>query len=225
VPPMEQFANKSSFTGRPIVPFRMEKILPEYQYTPYTTEAAKILGSLVGSIPHFKHSDFASPPVIENYFRAWAGGAGQYALKLADELMIASGGVADPIKPIATLADIPFIKAFVIRHPSSGTQPIIDFYEEFDKRNKTLNTFRLLAKRGDPEALEFFEENEADVIDLSGIANALSTMNGFVHRVMATKDIDPKEKRQLIDTMYYKMTETAKSGNRLFKEIDERAKK
>src|ERR1035437_4015287 len=35
-PMVEQYANRSTFTDRTLVPDHMEKGLPEYQYTPYT---------------------------------------------------------------------------------------------------------------------------------------------------------------------------------------------
>jgi hypothetical protein len=45
-PVIEQFANRSTLTNRPLVPASMEGQLPEYQYTDYTTETAKALGKI-----------------------------------------------------------------------------------------------------------------------------------------------------------------------------------
>ena len=36
-----------------------------------------------------------------------------------------------PIKPADTLADMPIIKAFIVRNPSGGSEHIEDFYKNY----------------------------------------------------------------------------------------------
>lgn len=67
---VEQFANRSTFTGAPIIPFANEGLLPELQYSAHTTELGKALGRLVGYVPGMADSKVASPAVLENYIRA-----------------------------------------------------------------------------------------------------------------------------------------------------------
>ena len=50
-PMVEQYANRSTMTDRTLIPADQEKHLPEYQYTPYTTELAKRLGQIVAAFP------------------------------------------------------------------------------------------------------------------------------------------------------------------------------
>jgi hypothetical protein len=50
-PIVDQFANRSLFTGAPLIPAAQEKMLPEYQYTEYTTELAKAIGQIMGAFP------------------------------------------------------------------------------------------------------------------------------------------------------------------------------
>ena len=80
-PIVEQFANRSTFTNRTLIPSAQEKYLPEYQYTPYTTELTKSLGKIIGAFPGISqlkmdNSGFGgtakaltSPILMENYIR------------------------------------------------------------------------------------------------------------------------------------------------------------
>ena len=227
VPVVEQFANRSTFTGNPIVPASMEGILPEYQYTDYTSESGKLLGKFAATMPGLKDTSFSSPAVIENYIRAWSGTLGMYALKLADQALISTGTVPDPVKPASTLADIPVIKAFVIRYPSAGAQSIQDFYDAYEKTNTRLNTIKFLAHSGDVKsALDLMkvQQSENDMFLLTGIKEALATQTKYVRLVNQNPQITPSEKRQLIDGVYYMMIQSAKQGNELMNQVHSRLK-
>jgi len=227
VPIVEQFANRSTFTGNPIIPQSMEGILPEYQYTDYTTESAKLLGKFATVMPGFKDSSLSSPAVIENYVRAWSGQLGQYALKLADQSLIQSGAIPDPVKPASTLADIPAVKAFVIRYPSAGAQSIQDFYDAYDKTNTRINTIKYLAKSGDVQAaMDVLKvaQSENDLFRLQGIKEALATQTKYIRLVSKNPDIKPEEKRQLIDGVYYMMIQAAHQGNQVMDSMNQQLK-
>jgi hypothetical protein len=104
-PIVDQFANRSLFTGAPLIPAAQEKLLPEYQYTEYTTETAKALGQILGAFPGLRERSSAmkirlsgawpgrSPrrSLVENYVRSWTGGLGMYTLQLADKALRESG--------------------------------------------------------------------------------------------------------------------------------------
>lgn len=227
VPVLEQFANRSTFTGNPIIPSSMENVLPEYQYTDYTTESGKLLGKFAATMPGMKDNSLSSPAVIENYVRAWSGQLGMYALKLADQALISTGTIPDPVKPASTLADIPVIKSFVIRYPSSGAQSIQDFYDAYEKINTRLNTIKFLAHSGDVQSavdLMKVQQSENDVFLLSGIKDALSTQTKYLRLVAKNPQITPDEKRQLIDGVYYMMIQSAKRGNQLMDQMTSKLK-
>lgn len=226
VPMIETFANRSIFLDRPVVPYGTEELLPEYQYSEYTSDAAKLLGRFAAQVPGGKFSKAASPAIIENFIRGWTGGTGQYALKIADDLLIKAGVVPDPVKPISTLADIPIIKGFVVRYPSAGAQSIQDFYDEVSRREVIFNTIKELAKRGEAELVEReleqlgVKDNPAKLVTLSQMKSALSNLNKIVRMTYKNPDIKPEEKRQLIDGYYYTMVQIAKQGNKVFLELE-----
>lgn len=236
-PVIEQFANKSLFTGGKIVPSSTEGLLPEVQYQPYTTELAKALGKIVGTLPTFnKPGTVASPSIMENYIRQWSGGLGMYAVQLADAGLRKAGVLPDPVMPVATLADIPFIKAFVVRYPSAGAQPIQDFYDRFESKMQVLNTMKYLTKSGDVTASIKLANMNPDAIggQLTGIKNALANQQKFIQLVYKNPmtDKDPatltaaerqnigEQKRQLIESAYYQMINTARMGNTIMRQLD-----
>lgn len=220
----EQRTNKTFFTDSKIVPSYLEGIAPEYQYAEYTSESAKQLGKLVKMMPgvgNVKPGELsiASPMVIENYARAWSGNLGGYALQLADKALIKTGVVPDPVKPASTLADIPVVKAFVVRYPSASAQSIQDFYDKEAKAQMTYDTIRHLAKTGDFEAVQKEMALSEGSVRLQGIKQALTTQSQFIRLVNKNPDYTASDKRQIIDGVYYGMIETAKNGNDILNEL------
>lgn len=219
-PAIEQYFNKSFFTGNDIVPYHLKDLFPEYQFVEYTSETAKTLGSLVATID--KQSPFASPVTIDNYLRSWGGSLGQYALQLADQGLKKAGIAEDIPAPSLTLADIPFVKSFAVRYPSAGAASIQDFYDNYDKTNSTIKTIKHLAKQGDFENLEkelSLEENRHNMQRLDGIKRGISTQRQFISQINRDPGMSPDEKRQMIDGIYLMMIEISKQGNTLMEDI------
>ncbi len=228
-PVMEQWANKSLFTGNKIVSSIAEKNLPTYQYNEYTTESAKALGKMIRVLPGSESGDLpiSSPAVIENYIRSWSGNVGTYVMQVADKALAATGAIVPPIKPTDTVADIPFVKAFVIRYPSSGAQPIQDFYDEYKKHEKYVNTVEFLRKTGDFQGLEkelSNPETQDMLVRLKGINDGLGKLAHTVRVIYNNSEFTADDKRQQIDGLYYLMIETARQGNELGREIEKSQK-
>lgn len=221
VPVVEQFANRSLFTGAPLIPPSAEKLLPEYQYSQYTTETTKALGQIVGQVPYLGDTSFASPAIVENYVRQWSGGLGMYAIQLADKALREAGVVNDPSKPSMALADMPIVKAFTVRNPAGGSKSIQDFYDRYDKSKRVMNTISAMAKDGDFEAVEkLTNANPNAMATLDDIQASISNMQAFIKLIYKNPDMEPDEKRQLIDATYYQMTSTAKLGNDTMDELN-----
>lgn len=221
-PPLEQFANKSTLTGAPLIPGYLEHMVPEYQYKPYTTQLTRALGKLVG---YFTRDTFvsqaASPVVIDNYIRGWTGGLGNYALQLIDAGLRKSGVLPDPPRPSDTLADLPLVRGFTIRHPSPGNQQIRDFYERFNRNETILNTIRKLAAGGDITAAQReLQINPDALLVLRDTRDAIGNAASFARMIDSHPTMDPDEKRQLIDMAYFQMIHMATQGNQQMDQIE-----
>lgn len=232
-PILEQSANRVQYTGRTLIPQPLEKQLPEYQYANYTTELAKKLGQVIGAFPGIEEAKteqagqigpgaaraLSSPMLIENYVRGWTGSLGMYAMKAADLAGRKMDLLADPAHAPATLADYPIIRAFVARYPSANAQPISDFYEGYERNKIYYDTFMAQAKEGNVGALERIQK--AGGMQMFSQLDDMKKVLGDHFTMIRTIDADPKmqpyEKRQLIDSLYYAMIQMGKQGNTVLK--------
>jgi hypothetical protein len=232
-PMIEQFSNKSLLTGGNLISEPLTKMSPEFQYNPYTSETSKILGSVIAHVPwigEIGHGNItlASPLIVQNYIRAWTGGMGMYALDVADKALEKAGITEAKVRPWSNdwrrnLADIPFIKAFVVRYPSAGAQPIQDFYENFQKAQTRLANVQGLAKRGEIGTLQKYMASpqfEQHVLSMGQVQKALGMQNKMVSLIYANPTIPPDEKRQQIDGLYYMMISEAKAANEAMRAVD-----
>lgn len=219
IPIIEQFANKSTFTGAPVVPGHLEKGAPEVQYTEYTSETAKLLGKLIAPVAfHVGDLSVASPMVIDNYVRAWTGSLGSDILRIADEGLYKAHVVPEPLKPTATLADIPIIKAFVVRYPASNMRSITDFQEKYQAHQQLMSTIAIKQAKGDiagAMAMRVAQENQVTLLKIDGLHLAVNRVKQAIERTYQNPTIAPDQKRQLIDGLYVQMSEFAKAGNQM----------
>jgi hypothetical protein len=235
-PFLEDSANENFFFERPIVPYSMEKILPEYQYTEYTSATAKLIAQsyakLRESVGIFEMigPNLDSPLKVENYIRAWTGGLGQYVLNILDYSFKQIGVTNPPIQPwsdnwVRNLADIPIIKAFVIRHPSSTAEPINKFWKLYKPIAREVETFeKLMADNNIEEAMKVWNRIDPELLYLIELAKPLKEMGDIVQLIYLNDGISPNDKRQLIDQFYGDMISIAKEALRIKKTVKKREK-
>jgi hypothetical protein len=234
-PMIEQFANKSSFTGSALIPQYLEKQLPEYQYTPYTTETAKKLGQLIGAFPGVKDASMSDAPLasgvaralttpilLENYLRAFTGGMGMYALQIADSALRSQGLVPNKVRPDDTLADIPVVRAFVVRYPSASTDSIQHFYTEYTQNQRYFTSWKTQAQEGNVEAAQRIQAagGMRMFLQLDQMHAAMGKQAKMIRDIDQNPQITSKEKRQLIDTLYYGQIQLAQQGLGILSQAD-----
>ncbi|MBX9905503.1 MAG: hypothetical protein K2Y31_14210 [Burkholderiales bacterium] len=154
--PMEMWANRSMFTGRPIVSEGLERLDPELQYTAGTSLAAREAGEALG----------VSPARIDHAIRGFFGTMGVYVTALADLAIRPLGDY--PIKPSATVREIPIVRAFTHDPTSPNSRYVAEFYEALSKARKADATLRQL-QGGKADA--YYEKNK-ELIDAAPILNS-----------------------------------------------------
>ena len=218
-PVIEAFSNRSLFTKQPIVPRSLEGLLPEYQYTEYTSETSKILGKLIRQISG-EYSGVSSPVRIESTINNWTGTLGRTFTSVLDKALISSGVIDDPIKPEQTLADIPVIRAFVVRNPSASSEYITTFYDKYEKVNKIFNSIDTLQKAGNfEEANKLLTNLPVEATVLKSTYRLVQDLDKRVRDTYNSKFLSPNEKRQLIDEMYRNMIDISKYSLDAIKDI------
>lgn len=221
-PVLDQYSNKQSFTGRPLVPFYKQQLLPEMQYTPYTSETAKALGKLIGYVPLVKDigpsSDtLASPAVVENYVKSWGGTMGSWALHLSDKAISAVKGGPDKAE---NWEDSPFVRQFVSRFPSFSDQRVEDFYENREQADKAYNSQRAAAKAGDFDAMKRIQAAHPDFsVRLDGIAKGMTAARKVFENIQEDPNLPPPQKRQQLDSVLFQIGSMAKMGNQMMSDF------
>jgi hypothetical protein len=235
---VEDAANENFFTNRPIVARKHEDILPEYQYTPNTSETAKFIANVFAAFRDFTGQDelfgpsLDSPVKVDNYIKGWTGGLGKYLLQGIDKIAIELNLVkTPPPKPwsdnwVKNLSDIPIIKSFVIRTPSLNTKAIEDFWNKYKKIVKLQNTYNnMISDLQIKEGIDFQQNvlikefGESNLILLSS-APVLKEKGDLITIINNNTDMTPDEKRQQIDDIYIKMNQIAKIALKTLKELE-----
>lgn len=228
VPQIEQFANRSSFTNRPIVPADLEKLLPEFQYNEYTSETAKLIAKGIRTLPWMERApqglSIQSPMVVDNYIRQWTGSLGPQILSVLEGGLAKVGVLPDKNLPEKPIESYPFIKAFMIRYPQAITDSTEEFYKNYRERQVTFDTFKSLAKSGNDAASSFLLNNSFEMMKPQSIQTMLSQNSKAISLIVESKDMKPEEKRQFIDMLYAQRITIAKRGNDILKELDKAAK-
>ena len=222
-PMIEQFANRSVFTGNPLIPAPVEKELPQYRYNDYTTETAKALGKMVATVPWLGKTTFASPIVIENYVRSYSGTVGYMLMSIADKGLRAAGLAPDKVAPESTWADNIFVQSCVIRNPGMGMQGLRSFYDSYNEFQQIKFTMKSLASEGNQQEgqrLQQIEQQEyGQSTNMEEVSKALSVNAHLIRIVYENPNIKPYEKRQLIDGYYYMMASMARQGNQMVDQV------
>lgn len=229
-PIAEQAMNRNFYTGQPVVRHSMENKLPEMQYDRYTSETAKKLAEMISYVPALKDvgprdAKLASPVVIQNYISTWGGTLGRYATDIVDKSLEKAGVVPEKVKPEAKITDIPFVREFFVRHPDLHADSVSEFQDRYGEADKIKNSIRALIKQGDMAgAIKLQDRYEVHMSRLVGSDKAILNLQTTIQKVYQAPDIDPVQKRQLIDGMTYQMIAIAKHGNETMDQIEKEIK-
>ncbi len=196
-PMVEQWANRVSFTGRPIVGQGLERLTPEAQWSPWTSETARALGR---SMPEFL-GEARSPKRIEHLVRGYFGALGTYVLSASDAMVRLAGD--GPAAPAFRIDDVPVVKRFVRADPARNTVYVTDFYDIQRDVSRLLNTLNKKKQLGAAdEALAFLAANKGKLLTADFVENTrqqLSEVNRLIRRFESDAKLSPAVKRRKID--------------------------
>lgn len=221
-PIVEQFANKTFFSGQPIVNASIDGLIPEEQANPWTSETARVLARIM---PDFMPDGFRSPVRIEAAARAYFGTIGSYILAGSDTIVSKLGGFPEePTGRFPFLPDAP-IARFVRGDPAiqSRNKYADDLYRavgEADDIYRTLNMY-LRTNRAE-EAFKLAGERKTE-LQLRGLfaefREGLGNLNTRQRFVMIS-EMTPDEKRQQIDQINRERNEMLEMARPYLKMVD-----
>jgi hypothetical protein len=207
VAPVENWANRSAFFDRNIVPRDKEGLDPYLQYGGRTSETVKLATRLMNEVPGLK--EIANPSKIENLINGYTGGAGRLALGSSDWLLKTFGVVKTPPDPAMTLSDIPGARAFTARFPSSSSRSIEQFYSGYTKEKQKWESAKEVAGIRGAGIEEINKQNET-LTQMEAVASVLSLLRKVSDSIYKDVNLTPKAKRDALDNNFYAMITLAR---------------
>ncbi|MEW6045014.1 MAG: LPD38 domain-containing protein [Bacillota bacterium] len=190
IPLAEAYANRSLFTGAPIVPMREQRLEPSEQYGPYTTGVARSIGKAFN----------ISPRKFEAMVRGYTGGLGMHALHLIDAL---TGNRA----PGAELTEVaPVLKAYTGKAYRSA-ESIDVFYDELQRLERAYSTAQEQKKKGQKPTVTVDMDR---LRRLRRVEELLNKRRQKIRKIQETKALTPDEKLRQIDKLNVEMVNLAR---------------
>lgn len=212
LPFIENWANKDSFLDIPLLPEEKTKLLPEYQYGPYTSETAKALGKILGKVPYAKEMGI-TPVNIDNVMRDWTGRMGRDLISLLD-LGLEKSGLSTNVNPDREWMDkLPIIQAFHIRYPSMQAESIRRFYDNLDHVNSVKLSEKQMKKEQRPEERLRLQRMMYAGDELSRVKKTMDIKRKTLWKCYYNPDLTGQEKHEFIDIMYEDMINLARAAN------------
>lgn len=196
VPTTDLLANEN-FSGNEIVPARMERLAPEDQYGPNTTEFSKMMGSFFG----------VSPAKFEYLYDQYTGGLISGLIRDIESSTSKRGAIGVN----GDLSKIP-IAGRIFLAPFSSSRLPGDFYGELQELTAKHNSGRVTpAELGKLKAME-------------GVNEKVLSENAKMRRaVLAREDISAEEAKKLADGYAKDTIDTIRTFNGYAKDHDFRA--
>jgi hypothetical protein len=206
-PILENVTNYNFFTGRPLENQTLQGLPKPMRFMYGTTEISKKLGELTN----------VSPIKLDNMIQGWTGGLGRQFAELADYVL--SDKVPEVEKKWYEQAA--GVRGFVAREPIGPPSDSVNtFYDIYERTQQADRGFKTLTKAGQSaDAKHFFSENKKDIAMASSarkISETLSELRKRVLMVQNNPSIASGTKRMRIDMIYKRMTDVAKTYNKLY---------
>ncbi|HDW3056225.1 TPA: 4'-phosphopantetheinyl transferase [Bacillus cereus] len=202
-PIVENMANYSFFRDGPIVPKRDEKNSPKEQYGPNTSLTAREMASALDKI-----GIEASPYKIDNLYKGYTAGLGQFPLKGLDSAisLISNKDVPTPIAQEWN-ESTPGAKAFFVNGQGGG-QVMEDYYNIMDEQQ---------AIQADSKKNEEDASNAEEMKAFNRIDREMAKLRKEYYVVKSDTEMNPEVKRSELDRLDEEMRTLAREGITVFR--------
>lgn len=197
-PIVDVYANKDSFTGRPIESMGMERLKPEYRFTDRTSMTARAMSTAANTVTNLVGVDSPSPVQIDHMLRGYFGWLGSFVVGAADALARPATGqpgrAAPDLWKVATGGMVSDLRDARSRYVSQ-------MYDQAKEIETAYGTWQALQKQGKKaEAAEFAKANLDDLKKhekVSDIKKYQSQLNERI-RIIERSNMGPDVKREKI---------------------------
>ena len=188
-PLVEASLNHNFLTGRPVVPYYVDKITTGLQGNANTTQMATDIGKVLP----------ISPLKIDHVARGYTGTIGSYLILTADSLYRTVTGAEDK-RPARNIFEFPLWKRFFASKEGTGLRS--DAYDLSNDITEVTSTINSLRKAGRIDELEAYIASRQNLLD---IKQPVTVLKGRLDRARQQKerikssDMDENTKRQMLD--------------------------
>ena len=228
MPYIEEGFNRNMYTKRPVMPRKQDNKLAEFQYTPETSETAKIIGDAIRGIGNFfgiEGRDYGSPIIIDHYISSYTATLGRDVIKGLDAIIKKyDKDATNYIKPwsddtVTNLTKVPIVNYFFRRTPKLSAEPLSKYWQNFKKIKKYQGQVEDLIEQGkQKEAIDLFGDYEVGLVKLLSkhTIKMQEKYNMFTllrTREVGKSDFTPQQIDNMSDTLIYALINHAKLIN------------
>lgn len=197
-PVVDVYANKDSFTDRPIETMNMERLRSEYRFTDRSSMLARGASTAMNSVTGLLGAEGLSPVQIDHMLRGYFGWLGAFIVGAADT--VARPATNQPSHPAPDYwKSVTGGMAADLRDAPS--RYVSQMYEQAKEIERAYGTWRMLLREGKGEEAQAFREANADLLnrykEVERIKKAESALNARA-RMIERSDMDPDRKRELL---------------------------
>jgi hypothetical protein len=195
-PIVDIYANKDSFSGRPIETMGMERLQSAYRYTSNTSMPARAMSTAGNAVAGLVGGEFLSPVQIDFALRGYFGWLGSFIVGGTDSLMRSvSNEPSRPKRDVWRFAT----QGFISETGGASSRYVSQMYEQARVLEQAHGTYLDLIKRGRPDEADQFARENADELRrykrIEQAKKAETILNRAIRNVEANPNLSPDEKR------------------------------
>lgn len=198
-PIVDVYANKDSFSGRPIESLGMERLKSEYRFNDRTSMVARGLSTAANAATDPLGLSAPSPVQIDAMLRGYFGWLGSFVVSAADALARPATNQPSQARPdvyklvtggmVSDLRDAP-------------SRYVTQMYEQARVVEQAYGTYNLLKKEGKAQEAAEFKADHQNELSLYRNAEAVkhteARLNARAREVSRTTSMTPDEKREAL---------------------------
>ena len=210
-PLIDLYANKDSFTGRPIETMGMEKLESQYRYRQSTSAVARGVSTAGNAVTA---GNFLSPVQIDHLVRGYFSWLGAFVVGGADMAVRAMSD--EPTRPAIDYWKMA-TGGIVAKTEGAPSRYVSQMYEQAQELEEAYGTWRNLIKSGKAaEAAEYRSENMDKLQRYKSVVSAKQASARLNERIrmIERSNADPETKRAKIDALKDRQNSVAKTLSR-----------
>lgn len=199
-PLLDIYANKDSFTGRPIESMAMERLQAEYRYSSYTSTLARGASTAMNTVSRGVFgAETLSPVQIDHLIRGYFGWLGSFWVGASEEIMRPM--MDAPARPARDLLKFGTFN-FVSDARSPNNKYISALYESANDLDKLAATHKRLVREGKTDEARKFAAENADMLRrqrlVADARKVLSKSGQRIRDIERDTRLDADQKRALV---------------------------